>query len=116
MAAIIKGLTTLVFGCDVVAAVINQSIDGDTSGDVTWGQDEDGDYVSLCLHSFGKREASGEYLFKGADIVTALGVTVTLANVPGTGVLYVYTYGRKQSNNGFVRGTFKAAGIEGITV
>jgi len=116
MAATIKGVTTLVFGCDSITAVIMQSLDGDTSGEVTYAQDEDGDYVAFALHSFGKREASGEYLYKGADIVTALGSSITLSNaVPGTGGLYVYTYGRKQTNVGFTRGSFKAAGVEGIT-
>ncbi len=115
MAATIKGITTLVFGCDTVSTVIMQSVDSETSGEVTYVQDEDSDFVGFALHAFGKREASGEYVYKGADCVTALGVAITLTNAVGSGGLYVYTYGRKATNNGFLRGTFKAAGVEGVS-
>lgn len=115
MAATIKGITTLVFGCDSVSTVIMQSTDTETSGEITYVQDEDADYVAFAIHSLGKREASGEYVYKGADIVTALGVAITLTNAVGSGGLYVYSYGRKATNNGFLRGTFKAGGVDGIS-
>ena len=83
MAATIKGITTLVFGCDTVSTVIMQSVDSETSGEVTYVQDEDSDFVGFALHAFGKREASGEYVYKGADCVTALGVAITLTNAVG---------------------------------
>ena len=115
MPASIKGITTLVFGCDVVSAVIMQTTDSDVSGEVSYVQDEDADFVAFALHSSGKREATGEYVYKGDDIVTAIFDAVTLSNAVGSGALFVYTYGRKQTNTGFMRGTFKAAGVEGIT-
>lgn len=115
MASVIKGLTTLVFGCDTVTTVIMQSTDSETSGDVAYVQDEDGDYKAFALFGSGKREVSGEYIYSGADIVTALFTAITLTNAVGSGGLYVYSYSRKASNTGFLRGTYRAAGIDGIS-
>lgn len=115
MAATIKGVTTLVFGCDVVSAVIMQSVDSETTAEIAYAQDEDGKYVAFAIPEGGKVEASGEYLFKGSDIVSALGASITLTNAVGGGGLYVYSYGRKATNTGFVRGTFKAGGIDGVS-
>lgn len=115
MASVIKGLTTLVFGCDTVSTVILQSTQTSTSGDVAYIRDEDGDYTAMALYGAGKRECSGEYMYKGADIVTALFTAITLTNAVGTGGLYVYQYGRTATNTGFLRGNFRAAGIEGVS-
>lgn len=117
MAATIKGVTTLIFGCDTVTTVIMQSVDGENAGEITYVQDEDGDHAAFAIHSLGRREVSGEYMYKNADVATALGLALsTLTNAcPGTGSLYVYSLGRKESNTGFMRGTFKAGGVDGIT-
>lgn len=115
MAAVIKGLTTLVFGCDTVSTVIMQSTQSDTSGEVAYVRDEDGDYQAMALFGAGRREVSGSYIYKGADIVTALFTAITLTNAVGTGGLYVYQYGRSSTNTGFVQGNFRAAGIEGVS-
>jgi len=116
MAATIKGITTLVFGCDSnITTVIMQSEDATTSGEITYVNDEDGDYVAYAIHSLGKNDVSGEYIYKGADATTALGLAITLTNATFGGLLYVYELGRKLSNNGFMRGTFKAGGVTTVT-
>jgi hypothetical protein len=115
MAATIKGVTTLVFGCDSITTIINQSIDSTQSGEITYVNDEDGDYVAYAVHGLGKVDISGEYMYKGADIVTALGIAVTLTVGSFGGLALVYELGRKQSNTGFVRGTFKAGGVTTVT-
>lgn len=115
MAASIKGVTTLVFGVDAVTAVIMQSFDSEANGNVEYVVDEDGDTAGFALYGGDRVEMTGRYVYKGADIVTALFSSITLASAVGSGTIYVYSYGRQATNTGFVTGTFKAVRVTGIT-
>lgn len=116
MAATIKGVTSLIFGCDSITTVIMQSTDSEISTEIVYAADEDGKYVALAIPEGGKIEVSGEYLYKGADIVSAMATSVSLTNgSDDAGAVFVYSYGRKATNNGFMTGSFKAGGVVGVT-
>ena len=115
MAATVKGITTLVFGTDTVSGVIMQDLDSELTGQVTEVTDEQDSVVAFALHHIERADVSGTYVYKGSDIVTSLGTALTLTNAVGSGGTYVYTYGRKQTHNGFMTGSFKAIRVQGIS-
>lgn len=114
MSATLKGTAGLVFGVDIVSAVIMQDYTSDVTGKITEAVDEDDGVVGYALSHSNRADVSGNYLFKGADIAT-IGATITLANAVGSGGIYVYSYGRKQSKDGFTMGNFKAIRVDGIS-
>lgn len=116
MAATIKGITSLSFGCDTISTVVMQSSDASISRDIVYAQKEDGDYAAFAIIGAGKCEASGEYLHKGSDISSLATLLSTLSSTPtGSGGLYIYELSVKTTNNGFKRGSFKAGGVEGVS-
>lgn len=104
--ATIHGDTSLAFGCTSTTAGITQSFDTESSVDVSWAQDESGDYIAYALGEVPKVEASGEYLINAGG-VAAIASTVT---ADGT-TCHIYSTSVKETNNGFKRGNFKAAGL-----
>ena len=114
MAASIKGLTTLVFGADSVTTVIMQNIDVTTTGEYVAARDEDGDTVALAFYGSNTSEVSGEYIYKGAAIGT-IAAAVAGITVPGTGSVFLISYGTRKTNTGFMTGNFRAVSVDGIT-
>lgn len=114
MASSIKGLTTLTFGVGTVTTVIMQNLDVQTAGEYTDVRDEDGDIVAMAFYGNNKSDVTGEYVYKGADIGT-VAAAISGVTVPGTGSVFLVSFGRKSTNTGFTMGNFKAVSVDGIT-
>lgn len=104
--ATVYGDTSLVFGCSSTTAGVTQSFDTERSVEVQWAQDATGEYIAYCIGATPKIEASGEFLINSGG-VPAIASTVTADG----DTCHIYSVALKETNNGFQRGSFKAAGL-----
>jgi hypothetical protein len=115
--AIVKGTAGLSFGVGSVVGVIMETGDAEVAGVLTKIEDEQNNTVGFSISHFGEADITGGYVWLGADITT-LGSAIAVAGTPSfaplSGGIYVYSYGRRTMNKGFVKGTFKAIQVSGI--
>lgn len=113
MPATLFGDTDLVFGVPVVTGVYMQTAKGRRMGQYAVAGNEENDAVGIATHRTNMGEIDGTYLFKGADIVAAIGDTIASElNDLGFGTVIVYEFGRERVNNDYAKGDFKAVGVD----
>ncbi len=114
--AIVKGTAGLSFGIGSVVGVIMETADSEVPGVLTRVEDEQNNVAGFSISHMNEADITGGYVWLGNDI-TAIGSTISIAGntaAPFTGGIYVYTYGRRTMNKGFMRGTYKAIQVSGI--
>jgi hypothetical protein len=116
MAASLKGTSGLVFGVTAVTGVIMQSFKMKIATDLAEARDEDGDRVAFAFYGGNRTDTDGNYLFKGAHIVSgAIATAISAITSLGGGDTYLLSYGVEERHDGFKMGDFTAVAASGIT-
>jgi hypothetical protein len=113
MSATLYGDTDLIFGVPVVAGIVMQASNARLMGKYTDATDEDDDSIGFATHHTNMGEMDGTYLFKGDDVVSAIGdaLPAELTEFDFTDVA-VYEIGRKRVKNNYAEGDYKAVGAK----
>ncbi len=112
MAATLYGDSDLVFGVPVVTGIYLQTSTARRMGKVSEAVDEQNTVVGIAISHGNVGEIDGTYLFRGADIATAIGDAITGLDDLGFTDVYVHEFGQKRVKDNFAEGDFKAIGVD----